>query len=77
VKYASASRVSVSVRTHDGRATVEVEDDGVGRADLRRGSGLRGLADRIEALGGTVRLDSPPGHGTSLVAEIPFGVVGP
>lgn len=76
VKYASASRVSVSVRIHDGRATVEVEDDGVGRADLRRGSGLRGLADRIEALGGTLRLDSPPGHGTSLVAEIPFGVDG-
>lgn len=73
VKYASASRVSASVRTHDGRVTIEVEDDGVGGADLRRGSGLRGLADRIEALGGNLRLDSPPGHGTRLLAEIPFG----
>jgi signal transduction histidine kinase len=73
VKYASASRVSVSVRTHDGQVTVEVEDDGVGGADLRRGSGLRGLADRVEALGGTLRLDSPRSHGTRLIAEIPFG----
>jgi signal transduction histidine kinase len=73
VKYASASRVSVSVRIHDGRVTVEVEDDGVGGADLRRGSGLRGLADRVEALGGTLRLDSPRSHGTRLIAEIPFG----
>jgi signal transduction histidine kinase len=52
---------------------MSVEDDGVGGADLSRGSGLRGLADRVEALGGTLHVDSPPGHGTRLVAEIPVG----
>jgi signal transduction histidine kinase len=72
VKYASASRVEMSVRTDDGRVSVEVADDGIGGADIRRGSGLRGLADRIEALGGTVRLDSPPGKGTRLVADVPL-----
>jgi signal transduction histidine kinase len=71
-KYASASRVVVSVTTLDGRVVVEVQDDGIGGADINRGSGLRGLADRIEALGGSIRLDSPPGQGTRLTAEIPF-----
>src|SRR6266511_1760887 len=70
-KYASASRVVVSVTTIDGRVVVDVQDDGVGGADINRGSGLRGLADRIEALGGSIRLDSPPGQGTRLTAEIP------
>src|SRR5262249_10284531 len=70
-KYASASRATVSVKESGGRVVIEVEDDGVGGADLSRGSGLRGLADRVEALGGTIRLDSPPGRGTRLLAEIP------
>jgi signal transduction histidine kinase len=73
VKYAAASSVALIVRANRGRLTVEVRDDGVGGADLRRGSGLRGLADRIETLGGTLALDSPPGHGTRLLVSIPFG----
>ncbi len=70
-KYASASAVSVSVDRRDGRAVVEVADDGVGGADPARGSGLRGLADRLEALGGDLAVESPPGLGTVLRAEIP------
>jgi signal transduction histidine kinase len=50
---------------------VEVVDDGVGGADTRRGSGLRGLADRVEALGGRLRVWSPEGGGTRVEAEIP------
>jgi signal transduction histidine kinase len=73
VKYAHASRASVIVRSDGRRVTAEIEDDGIGGADVRRGSGLRGLADRIEAYGGTLRLDSPAGRGTRLVAAIPLG----
>jgi len=60
------------VTSDDARVTVAVEDDGVGGADPG-GSGLRGLADQIETLGGTLRLESPPGQGTLLAAEIPLG----
>ncbi len=70
-KYAQASRASVAVRRADDRLTVEVADDGVGGADLAGGSGLRGLADRVEALGGRLEIDSPPGAGTRVTAEIP------
>ena len=73
VKYASASRVLVSVTAEEGRVSVAVEDDGVGGADPTRGSGLQGLADRVEALGGTLRVNSPRGHGTCLTAEVPLG----
>jgi signal transduction histidine kinase len=52
---------------------VEVEDDGIGGADPGRGTGLRGLADRVETLGGTLTVESPPGRGTRLVAVIPHG----
>jgi signal transduction histidine kinase len=72
-KHASASRVSISVTTGDGRVRIEVEDDGLGGADPASGTGLRGLADRVEALGGTFHLESPPGTGTRLAAEIPLG----
>src|SRR6266700_1858031 len=72
-KYASASTVAVSVRSGSGGTTVEIEDDGVGGADPGRGTGLRGLADRVETLGGTLTVDSPPGRGTRLVAVIPHG----
>src|SRR5512133_2103418 len=71
-KYASASRVVVRVTADDRAALVEIVDDGVGGADPAQGSGLRGLADRGEALGGALRLDSPPGGGTCLSAEIPL-----
>jgi signal transduction histidine kinase len=72
-KYASASSVSVRVGSRNGQAVVEVSDDGVGGADPARGSGLRGLADRVEALGGRLAVESPPGEGTRLRAEIPCG----
>lgn len=72
-KYARASGVTISVRQSDGMLLVEVADDGIGGADPTSGSGLRGLADRATALGGHLRLDSPPGHGTRLLAEVPCG----
>jgi len=72
-KYASASAVRISVRLESGGLVVELQDDGVGGADRRRGTGLRGLADRVEILGGTLTVESPPGHGTHLVAVIPTG----
>jgi signal transduction histidine kinase len=71
-KHARASRVRVNVQRSDGRALVEVADDGVGGADQQRGSGLRGLRDRVEALGGELGLDSPEGAGTTLTAELPI-----
>jgi signal transduction histidine kinase len=70
-KYADATRATVAIRRENGRVTVEVADDGVGGADVERGSGLRGLADRIAALDGTLSLHSPPGRGTRVRAEIP------
>jgi signal transduction histidine kinase len=70
-KYARASSAAVDVRQVDGRLVVEVVDDGVGGADTRGGSGLRGLADRVEALGGRLRVWSPVGGGTRVRAEIP------
>ena len=70
-KYAHASHASVRVDVRDGRVLVEVEDDGVGGADAVRGSGLRGLSDRLHALDGELEIDSPPGRGTRIHAEIP------
>jgi signal transduction histidine kinase len=70
-KYAAASRASVDVRGVGGRLLVAVVDDGVGGADAARGSGLRGLADRVESLGGRLEVQSAAGSGTRLVAEIP------
>jgi PAS domain S-box-containing protein len=70
-KYAQASAVRVRVVASDGSVEVDVADDGVGGADPAAGSGLRGLADRVEALGGTLAVDSPAGGGTSLRATIP------
>jgi signal transduction histidine kinase len=71
-KYAQASRATVNIRRANGRATVTVSDDGVGGADPTAGSGLRGLAARVEALGGRLDVDSPPGRGTRITAEIPY-----
>jgi signal transduction histidine kinase len=70
-KYASAHAVSVSVERRNGIAIVEVRDDGSGGADPAAGSGLRGLSDRVEALGGKLVVESPRGAGTRLRAEIP------
>ena len=70
-KYAKATAVTVGVRCSDGFAHVEVTDDGIGGARVAEGSGIRGLADRVEALGGRLELDSRPGHGTTVRAYIP------
>jgi signal transduction histidine kinase len=75
-KYAGASRASIAVSTIGSRLHVKVADDGAGGADPSRGSGLRGLADRVEALGGSLRVDSPPADGTRLLVELPLDVTG-
>ena len=71
-KYASATRATVDVARTAGGVRVEVDDDGVGGADVAAGSGLRGLADRVGALDGRLELDSPRGGGTRLRAEFPL-----
>jgi signal transduction histidine kinase len=71
-KYAQASAVEVTVERRNGRAVVEVADDGIGGADPLRGSGLRGLADRVASLSGRLVVESPPGSGTRVRAEIPL-----
>ena len=71
-KYAQASSVKVTVEQVNACAHVEVADDGVGGADPGRGSGLRGLADRVASLNGKLAIDSPPGAGTRVRAEIPL-----
>jgi len=70
-KYAQATSARVEVRRSDGVVLIEVVDDGVGGADTEKGTGLRGLADRVEALGGRLRVWSPVDGGTRVQAEIP------
>jgi signal transduction histidine kinase len=70
-KHAQASSVTVGVTRRATDVVVEITDDGVGGADEERGSGLRGLADRVEALGGRLRVWSPAGRGTRVRAEMP------
>ena len=70
-KHASPTRVWVAVQLTDGTLHLSIRDDGVGGADPSRGSGLTGLKDRIEALGGRIRIDSAPGSGTRIDVEIP------
>ena len=70
-KHASASQARIRIADEHGRLTVEIADDGVGGADPSRSSGLRGLGDRIEALGGSLAVDSPPGGGTRVTAALP------
>jgi signal transduction histidine kinase len=70
-RYARASVVSLDVHRTDGHAVIQIADDGVGGADPDGGSGLRGLSDRVEALGGVLRVTSPPGDGTVVTAELP------
>jgi len=70
-KYAHATSARVRLGTVDGKLVLEVADDGIGGADAGRGSGLRGLSDRVEALGGRLWLSSPPGQGTIVRAEVP------
>jgi len=70
-KYAKATKAMVRVRGLDDHMTIEVNDDGIGGADPRSGSGLRGLADRLAALDGTMSIVSPIGGGTRISAQIP------
>ena len=70
-RYAEATGVVIRVRRLGDRLAVEIVDDGVGGADPARGTGLRGLADRVEALGGTLIVVSPRGAGTVVRAELP------
>ena len=71
VKHANASRVTVSAERSDGHLVLRVTDDGVGGAVADERSGLAGITDRVSALGGSVRVSSPPGEGTAVVAELP------
>jgi signal transduction histidine kinase len=70
-KYAHATTASVRVARRNGGAVIEIADDGVGGADETAGTGLQGLADRVAALDGTLRILSPPGAGTVVTAELP------
>jgi signal transduction histidine kinase len=71
-KYAHATCASVELSLEDDRLRVQVRDDGIGGADLDSGTGLRGLRDRVDALDGDLEIDSPPGGGTTVTAEIPL-----
>ena len=75
-KYSQATHVRVSVKDRDGVLALEVADDGIGGADLNKGTGLRGLEDRVAAIDGHLTLDSPLGGGTRLYLVIPHGEVG-
>jgi signal transduction histidine kinase len=70
-KYAAASGVAISIIAEDERVTLIVDDDGAGGADLEHGTGLPGLVDRVESLGGRLTLHSPPGSGTRLTVVLP------
>jgi signal transduction histidine kinase len=74
-KYAEATVARVEIRALGDRLLIEVADDGVGGADTHNGSGLRGLEDRVEALGGRLHVDSPPGEGTTVRADVPVARV--
>jgi len=71
-KYARANRAWIDVDQCDGYLRVEIGDDGAGGADLRPGSGLQGLRDRIAAVNGTLTIESQPGAGTILRARLPI-----
>jgi signal transduction histidine kinase len=75
-KHADSDRIEVRVAVAEGHALVEVRDDGNGGVDPARGSGLRGLADRVSALGGTLEIESPVGAGTTIRARIPVAPPG-
>ncbi|WP_327002263.1 sensor histidine kinase [Dactylosporangium sp. NBC_01737] len=71
-KYAQATLVNVCVQIRGGYLHLTVRDDGIGGADPKRGTGLIGLTDRVEAVGGTLTVESPPGQGTRLQADFPL-----
>jgi signal transduction histidine kinase len=71
-KYAHAETASVALALDGDRVRLEIRDDGVGGADSAAGGGVAGLCDRVEALDGVLTVDSPPGEGTTVIAEIPL-----
>jgi signal transduction histidine kinase len=71
-KYSQASRIDLSLEQHELSLRLSIGDDGLGGADAARGSGLVGLTDRVEALGGSIRITSRPGEGTQIAAEFPL-----
>jgi signal transduction histidine kinase len=71
VKHAQASVIDLRLEGRGGGLTLSIGDDGIGGADPSRGSGLIGLSDRVEALGGRISVFSPPGRGTTLLLELP------
>jgi signal transduction histidine kinase len=73
IKYAGATRAVISISKGRDQLRVEVADDGVGGATIGGGTGLVGLADRVEALGGRLAVKSPPGRGTRVTVEVPLG----
>jgi signal transduction histidine kinase len=73
VKHAGATTLSVRLERTESQLLIEVVDDGAGGAAAGAGAGLRGLLDRIDVLGGQLAIDSPVGHGTRLIAELPCG----
>jgi signal transduction histidine kinase len=72
-KHAQAATIDIAAQLDAGRLIVEVRDDGRGGADMSGGTGLAGIDDRVAAIGGTLRLDSPAGGGTRLRVELPCG----
>jgi signal transduction histidine kinase len=77
-KYAGAARASVRLRGEDGHLTFEISDDGVGfdTASIGYGTGLQGMADRLEAIGGSLAVRSTPGEGTNVTGRVPASTTG-
>jgi len=71
-KHSRASVAHLTLQTHNDRLHLSIRDDGVGGATTGGGSGLVGLTDRVEAVGGTILVDSPPGQGTRLNVDLPM-----
>ncbi|MCU1654373.1 MAG: two-component system sensor kinase, partial [Pseudonocardia sp.] len=71
-KHANAATAHITVEQRDTLLRLSIRDDGVGGADPTRGSGLVGLRDRVQALGGTIEVSSPPGAGTTILVELPL-----
>jgi signal transduction histidine kinase len=73
VKHADATLIDVRISRHNGQVEVRITDDGCGGASLTAGSGLAGLSDRVNAVGGALALDSRDGRGTIVEAMVPCG----